>query len=463
MSGEYDMKIDIKHALEDFLDAYDNRAEMVVTEAIANAIDVKASRIDVELKAGLDDSRTISFHNNGPAMTKKLFEDYHVISRSSKSKGAGIGFAGVGAKVYLAAWDEASIRTETSDGESARGSDMYVKNGTLKWRYVESELRKRGTLYRVALRPEDYEQLEKSAEYLISDSFDPAMARGLTITLDGKRVAPWNPERELRETFTASVKGKKFPITLTVAKTDVPPYKRHVQYHVSGKVISTKSPDWMPEVKFEYSDRIHAYVDATEISDRLNLTKTKFKSGLGLPFRDIEKRIYEVLNKKGYMGEDAVKKFERTRLTRFFEKLFKDPKYAFLNPDAVGGRGPGRGPGSGGRGASPKKTKNSPGTGTGVGSGENRRGGGSLQIVYLSRQDDKREGWLDPSTNKVVVNLEHPLFVKYEKNMPARNQRVAIILTSVLIKNAATKKSMDAGEALTLQNDLLTMARDETW
>lgn len=461
MRAERDMRIDVLHALEDFLDAYENRAEMVVTEAVANAIDVGAGRIDVDLKADLDDVRTVSFYNDGPPMSERQFEDYHVIARSSKSKGAGIGFAGIGAKVYLAAWDKASIRTETGDGKAARGSDMYVRENTLKYRPAEPELEKSGTLYRVTLRPEDYDYLAGGAEGVISDIFDPAIAAGLAITLDGRRVRPWKPKLEFDKTFTASCKGKRFPVALSVTKEDVPARKMHVQYHVSGKVISTKKPDWVPEVKPEYSRRIHAYVDAGAISGMLNLTKTGFKTGAGSALKDVERRIYDVLDKGGFIGEDMAKKFEKTRLTRFFEKLFKDPQYAFLNPEARGGQGPGNGPGSGGGGAEPEARRRR--TGSGGGGGKNRRGGGSLQLGFVERPDDRREGWLDPSTNKVIVNLDHPLFVKYERNTSARNQRIATILTSVLIKNASAKKRMDAVEALTLQNDLLTMAKDEVW
>ena len=59
--------------------------------------------------------------------------------------------------------------------------------------------------------------------------------------------------------------------------------------------------------------------------------------------------------------------------------------------------------------------------------------------------------------------MDHPLFIKYEKNTSARNQRVGTILTSVLIKNATVKKTMTPIEALNLQNELLTLAKDEMW
>ena len=118
-------------------------------------------------------------------------------------------------------------------------------------------------------------------------------------------------------------------------------------------------------------------------------------------------------------------------LIRFFERLFRDPRYAFLNPEARGGKG--------------------------------KRGGGSLQLTFVKRPKNTRAGWLDPRTKKVVMNLRHPLFVKYESNVSARNQRMTFILASVLIKNAAAKKPMDAAEALALQNDLLTMSGDYMW
>jgi len=62
-----------------------------------------------------------------------------------------------------------------------------------------------------------------------------------------------------------------------------------------------------------------------------------------------------------------------------------------------------------------------------------------------------------------VINIGHPLFIKYEDDIQARNQRIGSTLTSVLIKNAAAKKSMTTVEAFDLQTELLTMAKDEMW
>ena len=49
---EHDMQFDNLHTLENFLDIYNDSGEMVVTEAIANSLDVNATKIDIELKLG---------------------------------------------------------------------------------------------------------------------------------------------------------------------------------------------------------------------------------------------------------------------------------------------------------------------------------------------------------------------------------------------------------------------------
>ena len=479
----FDMKIDILHALSDFLDAYDNHAEMVVTEAIANAIDVGATEIQIKMKTGLDDERTISFHNNGPAMTKKQFDDYHVIARSSKSKGKGIGFAGIGAKVYLAAWDHTKIHTETTDGRSSFASEMFVRDERLKATLLNPTLTKKGTLYSVLLKDEDYAYLEKNIHDTILDVFNPALSGGLRITLNGKKILPWIPKYEIRKNITVFLKHKKFKVNIMVTDDDIDERKTYMNYHVSGKVITTKKPEWTHDVRPEYSRKILVYVDAMAISDHLNLNKTGFKMGSSHTtsplFKEVDRRVYDILNKKGCIGNQTLQKFERTTLTRFFERLFKDPKYAFLNPGARDGRGPGQGNGSEGikeleRDVEPEKleaerkknpereTEKEPPKEAGN-SKKKKQGGGSFSIGFVQRPDDKREGWLDPSTNKIVINLDHPLFIKYEKNTSARNQRIGAILTSVLIKNAASRKEMSPADAFDLQSELLTMAKDEMW
>ena len=70
----------------------DTNEEILVLEAIANGIDAKAKKIEISFNSS-DSGYYISFLNNDPPMDKKSFENYHIISSSTKSKGDGIGFA----------------------------------------------------------------------------------------------------------------------------------------------------------------------------------------------------------------------------------------------------------------------------------------------------------------------------------------------------------------------------------
>ena len=460
VGDEFALQIDALHALKDIVDAYDKTSEMVVTEAIANAIDVGARSVRVTLDGR---AKSISFHNDGPSMSKSQFRDYHVIARSSKSKGSGIGFAGVGAKVYLAAWDKTVIHTETNGGGAAMASDMYVDGGVLKAKYVEPSIKRHGTLYRVSLRPDDYSYLDKSAARLIAEVFGPAIDGGLRVDVNGARVKPWLQGHAMRRKFNISAKSAKLPVVLTVLKSDVPPDRQGLQYHVSGKVITTKRPEWMADIAPAYTGRVHAYVDATRISAHLNLSKTAFKptGAVTAAYKESGRRVFEELRKAGYARDPGVEKWEKTSLTRFFDSLFRNPDFAFLNPVASGGRGTGAG--TGGGGASTEGGRSGGNGGGGVrpeGRDGQRRGrGGSLYMAFIDRPNDPREGWLDAS-GRVLINKEHPLFRKYKSVTAARSQRVVMVVTTVLLKNAASKSEMGAEEALDLQSRVLTMAED---
>ncbi len=461
--SEFDMKIDALHALEDFLDAYDKHGDMVVAEAISNVIDVEATAVDVVIGKDASNHGFISFHNNGPAMNKKQFVDYHVIARSSKTKGSGIGFAGIGAKVYLAAWDKTVIYTETMDGKIGFASKMYVKDNKLKAIYLEPKLKKLGTYYQVQLAPKDFNYLEKNLENIIVNMFSTAMTRGLKITLNRQKISPWNPTRELKKTGVVNAKGKQFPYTLIITEDDIPNHRCNIQYHVDGKIISTRTPSFIFDIKSLYQKRFHVSVDAIVIADQLNLTKTNFKQGSGYTtaplFQEVDRKVFKILEKNGYVKDTkAPPTWETSKLTKFFEKLFKDPKYSFLNPQARGALGGQQGGGSGsGSGKSSQKRESSHER-----TSRDFRVGG-FGIIYADRSDVTKEGWLDATTNRLVINIGHALYIKYETDVQARNQRIGSVLTSVLIKNASAQKSMTANEAFDLQSELLTLAKDEMW
>lgn len=157
-------------------------------------------------------------------------------------------------------------------------------------------------MYQVLLKPKDFDYLEKSLKEIVVDTFSPAISSGLKIKINNEQIKPWNPEKELRMEITVNVKGKQFPAKLIVTKDDIPNNKCNIQYHVSGKVITTKKPEWIYDVKPLYMKRFHVYVNAIEISDQLNLNKTNFKQGSGTVvtpvMQEVDRRIFNILEKK---------------------------------------------------------------------------------------------------------------------------------------------------------------------
>lgn len=165
----------------------------------------------------------------------------------------------------------------------------------------------------------------------------------------------------------------------------------------------------------------------------------------------------------GRARDPGAEKRERTGLARFFDRLFLDPDFAFLNPGVGGRRGTGEGQGCGGAGEGGGGPCGRGGGGAvaeGDVGGRRGRGGGSLHMGFVAMQDDPREGWLDAS-GRMLVNTEHPLFIKYKSSAAARRQRVLTVVVTVLLRNAATRSGgMGAKEVLDLQSRVLAMAVD---
>ena len=188
------MKIDALHALEDLVRIYDSSAKMIFREATDNALDILATEIDIKIGKDSNGKYWISFEDNGSGMDKKTFDSYHVIARSTKTYGKGIGFAGVGAKVYLAVGDFVRIFTETCCGNESWSSEMYRKGNDLMHSTPKKSSRKKnGTYYKVLINYTDYLELQQSLEDWVRMFCNNALLDGIKISVNGKSVKPWIP------------------------------------------------------------------------------------------------------------------------------------------------------------------------------------------------------------------------------------------------------------------------------
>ena len=123
--GGIPIRIDSLQTLENFLNMYDLPALALFREALDNALDENATTIKINYgKTGND--KWISFEDNANGMSKNVFKIYLSISRSTKQQtGQTVGFAGIGAKIYLARGEDVEILTETCTGSESWTSTMY--------------------------------------------------------------------------------------------------------------------------------------------------------------------------------------------------------------------------------------------------------------------------------------------------------------------------------------------------
>ena len=92
-------RINLLHLLEDIRDGYSSPLEeVIITELVANALDSGATIIQFNTKPS---EKNLECIDNGTGMRRCELKEYHNIASSEKTRGAGIGFAGIGAKLSL--------------------------------------------------------------------------------------------------------------------------------------------------------------------------------------------------------------------------------------------------------------------------------------------------------------------------------------------------------------------------
>ncbi len=107
-------RVDLLHLLEDLRDAYPgDLEETILTEIVANSLDSGARHLRVLTDPA---ERTLVVVDDGRGMTRRELSRYHDVAASTKERGEGIGFAGVGIKLGLLVAEE--VLTETRRGET---------------------------------------------------------------------------------------------------------------------------------------------------------------------------------------------------------------------------------------------------------------------------------------------------------------------------------------------------------
>ena len=188
-----------KKILNDMRGGYkeEHDIDIMFTELIANSIDAGASRINITIDY---ENKTVTFVDDGRGMDRDDFDEYHNLgSMSTKKKGSGIGFAGIGCKLYIDKCEKVITVTKQKAKNYYLKSEWFFDKNKKKPIYALSEssvdsvnIGKFGTSIKV-INPEELEEvLIKDIRDKILEHYNFALGKygTLSITLNGETVEP---------------------------------------------------------------------------------------------------------------------------------------------------------------------------------------------------------------------------------------------------------------------------------
>lgn len=335
-------RVDLQHLLEDLRDAYTcSLEETILTEITANALDSGATRISFQPNAS---DATLTVIDNGRGMARRDLARYHNVAASSKARGEGIGFAGVGIKLGLLVADE--VVTETRRGATHVATTWRLATryrAPWKWIPPPGLITERGTAVRLKLSNPlspllDTGYLEEAVRThfaaLLDPAFDDLLRRhyrhGITIEVDGQQLSPSKPPLRDRVTIPIRMGRKRLPSAIAVIQQHdhpLPEDQQGIAVSTFGKVIM-RGWDWL-NLSPASAWRVTGLVEAPELATCLTLNKSDFiRSGTrGAAFLAYRKAIQEVVSRQlGLWGDsrEGDTRPRTLRLERDLERVLED-------------------------------------------------------------------------------------------------------------------------------------------
>ena len=339
-------RVDLQHLLEDMRDAYTGSLEeTILTEVIANALDSGAACI--RLLASPADA-TLTIADDGRGMLRRELARYHDIATSAKTRGEGIGFAGVGIKLGLLASRE--VLTETRRGATHVATRWHLASrhrAPWKWTPPPGLTTTRGTAVRLTLTNQlspllDTGYLEETVrrhfEPLLDPRFDGILRRhyanGVALEVDGRRVTRPTESGSERAPIAIRLGRRRTPsvVGFIERNASVSADREGIAVSTFGKVIK-QGWDWLGLAPAEYA-RITGLIEAPDLAACLTLSKNDFiRSGTrGAMYLAYRKAIQEVVSRQlADWGDarDADDRPRKARLERDIERVLDDLAESF--------------------------------------------------------------------------------------------------------------------------------------
>ncbi len=501
------LPVDRLHNLENLLDMYEyNELDVLVNEAIANAVDVfreysiKTGKIDISFTQKNDGTWYLSFHNDAPPMSEEQFyskRGYHMVSFSSKQKGKGIGFAGVGAKLFLVSKQGGEIITITGkDKNNFMASKMYRTENDLEFRTTQKFSLKEiieipeyihsyGTTYSVRLTKHAYQELREKLPAIIQFWWNYALiTKQIIVKINGKLVSPWIPRGDkFKKEFPW--KKQKIPALCFISKEKIPELRRHIVFTVFGKRIYNKELDLAIRIKGDFANRVFCIVDLSILANQLTSNKENFKKSI--PNYDCKSKVEDgfwkfledqkLLNVEFQQDIQIVTNDLTKKLDELLDmKEFKDLN-PFLNPrtrttltinddgDTVVGEEPGDGASDG------SLVDGGDGSDRGIGDGtsliededaeriasKKEKKAKGLKLVFTKKlQTHSEEARVETKAGAIVIDELHPMYVRYKnESNKLQNYNLMRIVIEALIRHKNDSVDWDAKETMYRFRNLL--------
>jgi len=335
-------RVDLQHLLEDLRDAYSGAIEQtILTEIVANALDSGATRVRIAADPA---AAALTVVDDGRGMQRRELARYHDIAASTKARGEGIGFAGVGIKLGLLVSRE--VITETRRGATYVATRWHLKSrhrAPWKWISPPGMTTSRGTAVRLTLQNPlspllDAGYVEETVRShfapLLDPTFDEILRRtypnGLVFEINDRALDRVTDGRAQRAPVAIRIGRRRIPSAVGfVERHPIPQHEDQQGIAIStfGKVIR-RGWDWLG-LSPANASRISGLIEVPDLAACLTLNKSDFirTGSRGATYLAYRKAIQEVVSRQLAAWGDAPEydlKPRTERLERDLERVIDD-------------------------------------------------------------------------------------------------------------------------------------------
>src|SRR3984893_1206806 len=282
-------RVDLLHLLEDLRDAYPGAAEeTILTEIVANAIDSGAAALAVTADTA---ESPLTIVDDGEGMRRRDLARYHDVAATTKVRGEGIGFAGVGIKIGLLVSEE--VLTETRRGRHHSATIWHLSSRhRARWKWIPPPglVADHGTAVRLRLKNPlspllDAGFIEGAIRRHFQPLLDPELVeilaehypRGVRFVVNGRLLEAEAWPAPERAPIAVRLPPKQRPPGAGYAVRDPRPLReesRGLAISTFGKVIK-RGWEWLGLAP-STPDRIGGLIEAPALAQALTLNKSDF-------------------------------------------------------------------------------------------------------------------------------------------------------------------------------------------